>query len=341
MAIPFHGTQATLAGGPGHSVWFTSLISSDAPVEVAPDTTMEGTTNETFFGYFNSSGSPVLVSHDLQLPFQKPTQPVPQLVESGLDAEGNFWSLQDHGLERTSPTGTVTEFPTGIPHPREEHVIGGPEGDLWFTTEERVAGIGRVTPSGHVTIVSDGISGQAGQTSGLAFGSEGRLWFTTGSGRVGSLSPTGPPRVKLVSSPHKAVIGLSIARGTGGDLWSIEGRPTRYLVRITPAGQATRMCKVNAIELVSGIDGNVWFLLANETGHSVSGVGHIDPHGNVTEYHFGHRGLGTPIPGPEGDVWLTAFPELTPAQERPGTVIPPSKILRISPHERSTRVCRA
>src|ERR1022692_1510201 len=48
MAVPFHGTEGTLAGGPHHSVWFTSLISTDAPVEVAPDTTMEGTTNETF-----------------------------------------------------------------------------------------------------------------------------------------------------------------------------------------------------------------------------------------------------------------------------------------------------
>jgi hypothetical protein len=267
---------------------------------------------------------------------------LPQLLESGLDAQGNFWSLQDHGLERTSPAGVVTEFPTGIRHPREEHVIGGPEGDLWFTTEERVAGIGRVTPSGHVTVVSDGISGGAGETGALAFGAGGRLWFTTGDGRLGSLSTTGPPRIKFVSTPHHAIFGLSIARGANNDVWSIEGnRTTSYLVRITSSGQVTRMCKVEAGGLVSGIDGNVWFDFSHQPDHPGDGVGHIDPHGNISGYLFGHRGLSTPVPGPEGDAWLTAFPALTPAQERPSALPtdPPSKILRIDPHERATKIC--
>jgi hypothetical protein len=44
------------------------------------------------------------------------------------------------------------------------------------------------------------------------------------------------------------------------------------------------MCKVEAGGLVSGIDGNVWFDFSHQPGHSGDGVGHIDPHGNVTGY---------------------------------------------------------
>jgi streptogramin lyase len=219
---------------------------------------------------------------------------------------------------------------------------------MWFTTEERVAGIGRATPSGHVTVVSDGISGSAGETVALAFDADGRLWFTVGDGKLGSLSPTGPPRIKFVSSPHNAIFGQSIARGANGDLWSTEGslegnNRTAYLVRITSSGQVTHVCEVDAGGLVSGIDGNVWFDFSHQPGHPGDGVGHIDPHGNVTGYLFGHRGLNTPVPGPEGDVWLTAFPYLTPAQEMPSALPtdPPSKILRIDPHEHSTRMCHA
>lgn len=343
MAIPFHGMQADLGAGPGHRIWFTTYTSSEAPVEVAPETTQEGTTTETFFGYFDASRSPVLVSHYLQLPFQTSRQLVPQVGESGLDAAGDFWSLQDHGLERTSPTGVLSEFPTGIRHPREEDVIGGPEGDLFFTTEERVAGIGHATPSGHVNVLSIGISGAAGETSALAFGAEGRLWFASAT-RLGSLSPTGPPRIKFVAIPHKWEIG-SIAKGGNGDLWGIEINPVanvEHLVRIKPPGEVTEMCKVRALDLVSGAGGYVWFILPKDKSHSTVGVGLIDPHGNVSEYRFAHVGsLGVPVSGPEGDAWLTAFPNLTPAQETPAALPtdPPSKILRIDPHERAIKIC--
>lgn len=96
------------------------------------------------------------------------------------------------------------------------------------------------------------------------------------------------------------------------------------------------MCKVAAGDLVSGIGGNVWFLSKDK-------VGRIDPRGNVSEYSVGHLHPGTPVAGSEGDLWLNGFPVLTEAQEKPSALAtdPPSKILRINPHERATKICNA
>lgn len=210
MPIPFNGQEADLVSGPGHSVWFSSSRSlGRTTVEIAPDTTTEREPSEASFGYFKG-GSPVLISHS-----------GPSLAEAVLGSDGDFWRLNGRDLDRTSPTGEETVLANRSPSDKgNERMISGPEGGLWFTTEERGPGIGRVSPAGVVSKVGIGISGEAGETTALAFGREGRLWFTTGD-RLGSLSTTGPPRIHFVSIPHKAELGQSIAKGANGDLWTI------------------------------------------------------------------------------------------------------------------------
>ena len=91
-------------------------------------------------------------------------------MEGGLGNEVNYGP----------PTGTVTEFSTGITaRSFPIGIVGAPDGNVWFT-EQSTGNIGRITPTGAVTEFVTGIGpGRvADEPGGICVGPDGMLWFT-------------------------------------------------------------------------------------------------------------------------------------------------------------------
>ena len=133
--------------------------------------------------------------------------------------EGNLWFTESGGnrIGRITPSGTVTEFSTGISAGGEPRAITtGPDGNLWFT-EQNGNRIGRITPSGTVTEFSTGISASSfplgiaaaptatsGSRSRMAAGSGGSAPGYRGSAPARAASPERPDRPEQRERPEAA-----------------------------------------------------------------------------------------------------------------------------------------
>ena len=154
VVTTFHGLEPLPAGsypgrpvaGPNGDMWF---IYGNALVSVT------------------ASGS--IASHQLP-PTLKPGPGV--AVAAGPD--GNLWMPTIKGIARLSPDGRVLgRYPLeGTP----EDVAPGPDGDVWFTYRA-VGGIGRITPSGHVSEFSEQIAENA-EPASIVRAADGGMWVT-------------------------------------------------------------------------------------------------------------------------------------------------------------------
>src|ERR1700722_3204612 len=116
----------------------------------------------------------------------------PFAITAGPD--GNLWFAESTGsgaVGRVTPSGTVTEFTSGLSGPTEGITLG-PDGNLWFT-EPAQEKIGRITPSGTITqfSVPSGLLTSA-KPAQITAGRDGNLWFTISSsgGGIGRITPT-------------------------------------------------------------------------------------------------------------------------------------------------------
>jgi streptogramin lyase len=116
-------------------------------------------------------------------------------------------------------------------------VARGPDGNLWFTDVAN-SQIGRVTPSGALTLFTRGLTKWNSGPQYITTGPDGALWFTEVRSRVGRITPDGHIREFSRGIPARSSIG-GIVAGRDGNLWF-----TLYhgneLARITPAGVVTR-----------------------------------------------------------------------------------------------------
>lgn len=328
VPLPPGPAGVVLAAGPGHKVWFSG--SAETKNVITPSYTGPEYSDTFYFGYFNSDLSATIISHQ-QAPGGTEA-PYPTLQQAVLGPDGNFWALPSTGFIRTTPAGVATSVPSHLRGGQREQIIVGPDGNMWFTTKERQAGVGRLSTSGAVTIFTAGIREPSAD---ITAGPDGNLWFTTDGGKLGHLSTAG--EVRMVSVPGEA---SGIARAADGDLWTTASRPdprgsfgprgARFdsnLLRITPAGHATKMCASVATDLTAGPDHSVWMVDPVRKA-----IGRIDIRGNV--YLYAHSfGLGAGdfglVPGPEGDLWYVAGTDAK------------SEVHRIDPREASRRVCSA
>ena len=146
-------------------------------------------------------------------------------------------------IERTTPSGVITEFPVSIGL-SGANITAGPDGNLWFTS---VGNIGRITTSGVVTVFPTP-AGKTGRLPGdITAGPDGNLWFTDQSNdAIGRITPTGMvtefslPPVTQMAGP------FSITAGPDGNLWFTRhnaftvGAPSLDQIgRITPSGTIT------------------------------------------------------------------------------------------------------
>jgi len=202
-------------------------------------------------------------------------------------------------------TPTAREFPTG-PGTGPYSIAAGPDGNMWFT-EAEAARIGRISPSGAITVFEDGITAGSGPV-GITAGPDGNMWFTEQNGdRIGRITPEGvvtefSAGITAGSEP------LSIAAGHDGNLWFTEPGGDR-IGRITPAGVVTEFssgltANSSPEGIAAGRDGNIWFA---ESGPDK--IGRITPAGVITEFDVSGT-LDQPsgiTAGPDGNLWFTSF----------------------------------
>jgi len=198
--------------------------------------------------------------------------------------DGNLWFTQylSDGIGRMTPSGTVTEFTTGITNLAEPFGLAvGADGNLWFT-EYGSGGIGRITPTGAVTEFSGGLS-SVSQPQGIARGPDGNMWFTENTGgRIGRITPAGAiTQFSAGISPGGQP--QSIAAGPDGNMWFTELGVNR-IGRITPTGTVTEFSAGispggELAGIAAGPGGDMWF-----TEYGAGQIGRVTPTGTVTEF---------------------------------------------------------
>lgn len=196
----------------------------------------------------------------------------------------------------------ITQFTTSLtPGVVPTDITTGPDGNLWFTEQGGLGGIGRITTAGAITEYRAGLTpgfSIGGMPSHITSGPDGALWFTAegGAGLIGRLDPATGKVTEFCTGLTRNMKPTGIAPGPDGNLWFTEragggaigkitpgGDITEYTAGLTPGGEPT--------DIVAGPDGKLWFTLSANPG----GVGRIDPAtGDITEF----RDRLTPDGGP-------------------------------------------
>lgn len=220
-------------------------------------------------------------------------------VDIALGPDGNLWATLDtgEGVQRISPSGEVTgdfHLPVGR-HAVE--ITPGRDSDMWFTERippDDTGFVGRITMNGQITHhpVPTG-------AWSLTMGSDGNVWFGTGDGRIGRMTPAGS--VTLFGGLATNAGADSLTLGPDGNVWFVE--PSNSAVgRITPAGIVTEFPADPGPEgVTAGPDGNLWYTYGQ-------GVGRMTPAGLVTaRFTRGFSALAEPrkiAAGPDGNLWV-------------------------------------
>jgi virginiamycin B lyase len=248
--------------------------------------------------------------------------PTLQYLVAGPD--GNVWYARSDGVTcfigRITPTGSRTEFTVFTGEGRFSGLAVGPDGNLWFGISQYTVAfnfqtfsatllytgglLGRITPSGTIQRVSYPFA--ASYPEGFLHGYDGNLWFVVyrivngepaGSGGYGIIDRTG-----TVAKAAASAVGDAV-RGSDGNLWSID-QARNAIRRVTVSGTVTEYtiptANAQALDLVSGKDGNLWFAEARDK------IARITPSGEITEFTITSPGaiIQNLIVGPDGDLWF-------------------------------------
>ncbi len=213
-------------------------------------------------------------------------------------------------------------------------IAAGPEGSLWFTAINGVT-IGRITPTGAITVVSSGfsLSGNYGIPLDITAGADGDLWFTRyGFHAAYGLAATTPVIGRVTPSGSVTEFELdafssvhSIAPGPHGSMWFTAQGAEPAVGRATEGGEIARFSAgLNAaaepLDIAPGADGNLWFTDQGRT----PAIGRVTPSGAIREFSAGLSAGSRPraiTPGPDGNLWFTdegtinAIGRITPSGE--------------------------
>jgi streptogramin lyase len=213
-------------------------------------------------------------------------------------------------------TGRVVEFSAGIPEGRHPGaIVAGPDDNLWFTEED---GVGRITPTGSISVFPFGTGG-FNHPNSIAAGRDGNLWFTDDGGIVGTgaivrMTPAGV-MTEFSQGISEQRVPDEIAASPDGSLWFTEAVAAgddigvvHNIGRIAPDGAITELpirTRWSPGHIVAGRDATLWFT----EGEGLSNViGRITPAGVVTEFSAGITQLAHPdaiAAGPHGSIWFT------------------------------------
>jgi virginiamycin B lyase len=136
----------------------------------------------------------------------------------------------------------ITEFTTGLTAGgAPADITTGPDGNLWFTEQAGLGGIGRITTGGAVTEYAAGLTpgfSIGDVPSHITAGPDGALWFTGegGNGLIGRLDPAGASVTEYTTGLTAGMKPTGIALGPDGNLWFTERGSDGAIGRITPSG---------------------------------------------------------------------------------------------------------
>jgi streptogramin lyase len=212
------GSPTTITDGPDGDLWFTEeapgkigrMTSGGEVTEFslpasgsAPRAITVGPERNLWFGEKDAIGRITPSGQVIEFPLPSNTGEV-RAITTG--ADGNLWftatahnkKLEEEAaaeeewgigygwqarIGRITPAGDITEF--DLPNrERADGITAGPEGDLWFATEQSAlrspwqGTIDRISPLGRITQFAE--SGAA--PSWITLGSGGSIWYTTNGG---------------------------------------------------------------------------------------------------------------------------------------------------------------
>jgi len=135
-------------------------------------------------------------------------------------------------------------------------------GNAWFTASNV---IGRLTPAGVVTLFEvPTVDGGSAGGAYITAGPDGNMWFTSGSGSLGRITPSGSFSFFL---PDGALSFFELVTGGDGNLWFDEP-PSGRVAKMTAPGKVTEF-DVGARQpraliplkdaMAVGPNGDVWF----------------------------------------------------------------------------------
>jgi streptogramin lyase len=224
-----------LAAGPDGNLWFTQVgrpQNANEPGGLVGRMDSEGTVT-SFGSPTGASGAPI-AGPDGNLWFVEwPGGPVsmvrvtpggeitrfgrgqvglPTHLVTGPD--GNIWFTAQQSVGRVTPSGEVSRFTDCMDFRQDfseaTQIVSGPGGDLWFSTitsrttqsrgERESPTIGRVTPSGEITLFKDGVENQ----SSLIAGPDGNVWFAGDGEEIERITPPSAPVNTFVFAPGNA-----------------------------------------------------------------------------------------------------------------------------------------
>jgi virginiamycin B lyase len=202
----------------------------------------------------------------------------------------------DFKIGRITLQGAVTEYPT----PDATFGIAtGPDGNLWFTT---YGGIGRMTPTGAVSIFPAPAAITEFSAWKIVRGPDGAMWFSVVQGYIGRITMSGSMTVYNVPSALNANGGLyGISFGSDGNIWyGVYSNQATLLGRMTPAGVITEFPGWGPFDLTMGPDGIMW-------GSDNASLGRVSmPGGMVQTFPIeNYYSLAT---GPDGRIWVATSP---------------------------------
>jgi streptogramin lyase len=226
----------------------------------------------------------------------------------------------------------VSEFTAGLaPESSPEHIVAGPDGNLWFTVRGSYAAdsaIGRIAPDGAITRFESGLDPKGNPTS-IARGPDGNLWFTDrgsyfASPAIGRVTPQGTI-TEFAAGLQEGSKPQDIVAGPEGDLWFAD-RPTAgtaspALGRVTPSGTIGEFLVGGPVRSIAiGADENVWFTFGG-AGYTpaIGRVTHGEGTTTITLFHAGLNPGSEPRDvtlGPDGNLWFVDESETTPAVGR-------------------------
>ena len=168
-----------------------------------------------------------------------------------------------------TPTPRITEFVPLTLANAPGDITAGPDGNLWFTEEGVLPGIGRITTSGTITEHTAGLTSGFSllmTPKGITEGPDGNLWFTEQGAIADGVARLDPGTGSVVEYPLSASADpTAITTGSDGNLWFLERGATK-IGRITPDGDVDEF---NAglsgsdtlNDITSGPDGQLWVTL--------------------------------------------------------------------------------
>jgi virginiamycin B lyase len=235
--------------------------------------------------------------------------------------EGNLDSvLESPAIGRITPAGNITEFPVNCSFCSLSDIVQGPDGILYFTSNDPI--LGRITTSGEFLAPipmpdSDVLAGDLavhGNEIWITDFNNDSLWRYNVTDGQFTQFPVPEPADVAVDSGGRVWFTAPLAPGIG------ELNPSTGAVTMTPTQLIPR-------QLTVASDGDIWFTAR----FTPQGVGELDPDtNNVREFPLTNVGPEGIAASSDGSVWFTQTTKGNIARITDAGVITEGKVVRNS-----------